>query len=268
MKKLLFLSAIATITYVSNMYAQTWNFSTWNADATGDANNTSSTKDGLKIVGSTSGSTNMGIVDTNSTTWGPGTTGWNPTWGAEAEFTSTKRLKFGGSSQYSGELPTGRYLSFPVTEPTRIRVWFRQGGDSGRTLHISDGSNSLFSGGNTGNQNINYTEVTYGGNAGTIYIFCESNAFNIYKIEAVALSTLSVTNTKKQDTQVFSSGNKIFVSNIENKNTKVNIYSTSGQLVKSLKTINDTNIEINKKGVYFVNLQSEAGEKSVKVLIN
>ncbi len=66
---------------------------------------------------------------------------------------------------------------------------------------------------------------------------------------------------------VFSSGNKIYLADLDSKNTQVNVFNANGSLVKTVKASADTNFEINNKGLYIVNLKSEAGEKSVKVLI-
>jgi hypothetical protein len=65
----------------------------------------------------------------------------------------------------------------------------------------------------------------------------------------------------------YSSGNKVFLKDIDSKNTQVEVYAANGVLVKSLKTSVDTSFEISNKGIYFVKLRSEAGEKSVKVLL-
>jgi hypothetical protein len=72
---------------------------------------------------------------------------------------------------------------------------------------------------------------------------------------------------KEMKAQVFSSGNKVYISDLESKNTEVNVYSATGSLVKTAKVSADTNFEVNTKGVYIVNLKSDAGVKSVKVLV-
>ncbi|MNY62173.1 hypothetical protein D3C86_1989510 [compost metagenome] len=91
---------------------------------------------------------------------------------------------------------------------------------------------------------------------------------SIFKIEIQSLATLGVSDVKSGvKANAFSSGNKIYVSNLESKNTNISVYNANGSLVKSLKSSADTNFEINAKGLYIVNLKSEAGEKSVKVLV-
>jgi hypothetical protein len=110
--------------------------------------------------------------------------------------------------------------------------------------------------------------------AGTFYLYGDA-AVNIYQIqvEGATVSTTPVNTlatsdfSQKLSAKAYSTGNKVYLSNLSGKSTEVKVYSSTGAFVKSLKTSTDTNFELNTKGLYFVNLKSEAGEKSVKVLI-
>ena len=98
---------------------------------------------------------------------------------------------------------------------------------------------------------------------------------NIYQIqvEGATVSTTPVNTlatsdfSQKLSAKAYSTGNKVYLSNLSGKSTEVKVYSSTGALVKSLKTSTDKNFDVNERGLYFVNLKSEAGEKSIKVLV-
>jgi pectin methylesterase-like acyl-CoA thioesterase len=65
-------------------------------------------------------------------------------------------------------------------------------------------------------------------------------------------------------TQIYSYGNKLFISNVES-NTLINIYSLDGVLAKSCRANGDTNFTLDK-GVWIVKAIGTDGNKVVKVL--
>ncbi|HAD80691.1 MAG TPA: hypothetical protein DCF99_16855, partial [Flavobacteriaceae bacterium] len=62
------------------------------------------------------------------------------------------------------------------------------------------------------------------------------------------------------------SNGKIFISNLKNTNTKINVYNFSGSLVKSLSSSQDINFDLNN-GNYIVNIQSDDEVTSTKVIV-
>ena len=198
-------------------------------------------------------------------------------------YTPTQRLATGGHSYSSSSydpaatgnspVPTQRFLSFKVAGNSTIKVWARGGGD-GRSVIITDGVSVLGRANFTGNANsvadCLVAEATYTGPATTIYVANAFNANSLFKVSAtnVDTSTMAVSDVKSSvKATAFANGNRIYISDLESKNTNINVYNANGSLVKSIKSSADTNFEINAKGLYIVNLKSEAGEKSVKVLV-
>lgn len=153
---------------------------------------------------------------------------------------------------------------------SEITVWYKNGGSGDRTLYIGTGSailtSKVYSNSTDG---IIYT-YQYTGPAANLYLYGDAS-LNIYKIRATNVGTtqlLAVNDVKKElKANIFSSGNKVYVSNLEAKNTQISIFNANGSLVKSANSSVDTNFEINNKGIYFVNLKSDAGVKSTKVII-
>ncbi len=198
-------------------------------------------------------------------------------------FSGSYRLKTGGNS-YANSNPsnfanfTRRYFYFKVEGASNIKIYFRHGSSSGtRTLYVTDGTNVIGSKSITAStgtdSQLGSFVINYTGPAGNIY-FGGTENIGIYKIEATnvgqtALPQVLGVNDVKSLTKAiaFSSGNKVYIKDLESKNTEINVYSTNGSLVKSLKTSVDTDFDINTKGLYIVNMKSENGEKSVKVLI-
>ncbi len=264
MKKLLFTFMFAGFSAINfNAQSKVWNFSDA-AKFPAGAISTTTTIEGLTFVPEGS---NITIATNNLATFSDG-------------YAPTQRVQFGGNS-YGGStnpdvgetsMPTRRYLKFSVSDDASIKFWAR-GGGSGRSILISDATGKVlyketFSGSTTSDIIIGSYHYDNEGTPTTLLISTGNSDNSLYKIEYTDNSTLAA-NSAKSDTKAraYSSGNKIFISGLENKNTEVNIYSLNGQLVKSLKTANDTNTEINGKGIYIVNLKSETGEKSVKVSI-
>lgn len=194
-------------------------------------------------------------------------------------YSGTRRFQFGGNS-YSGstnpavgttQLPqsTKKWVEVAVSSNSTLKIWAR-GGNASRNIIISDNTGLVLSStpfaGNT-TADVALISYTYTGSAPNLIISAGGGDNYIYKIELVS-GTLAVNNVKSGiKANAYSSGNRIFVSNLDSKNTNINVYSANGSLVKTTKSSTDTNFEINAKGLYIVNLKSEAGEKSVKVLL-
>ena len=262
MKKLLFSLILAGISAVTfNVQSKTWDFSDVSKFTAG-AITANTAIDGLSLV---TGGSNLTISTTNLATFGDG-------------YAPTQRLQFGGNS-YSGSvnpalgttnLPTRRFVQFPVSNNAVIKFWAR-GGGSGRSIVISDETGKVlistsFAGSTSAD--IVIGSYTHTAAATNLIIATGSGDNSVYKIEYTDNSTLGVGHVKSGiKANAFSSGNKIYVSNLESKNTAINVYAANGSLVKTMKASADTNFDINAKGLYIVNLKSEAGEKSVKVLL-
>lgn len=230
-----------------------WDFSTITYPYTESVGITAQTDlDGITLIPAAS-STNFGVVAANSADFGDG-------------FISTKRFQFGGSSGGGTTAqPTNRYMYFPLAAGTKtIKIWLRQSGTSARTFHISNGNTILasYSYGDTSNRIE--TLVVNGGE--TYNLYCEGNAFNIYKIE-IYEGTLSTTNIKgKVSGQIFSSGKTVFLRDLKAKNAELKVFNLNGGLVKSVNTSKDIQFDLNS-GLYLVTLKTNEGEKSVKLSI-
>lgn len=263
MKKLLFSLIFAGISAVTfNAQSKTWDFSD-TTKFTAGAISTDTTIDGLSFL---PGGSALTISTTNLATF------------TDPAYVPTQRLAFGGNS-YTGSLNPAvgttllagrRVLQFAVSNNATIKLWAR-GGGAGRSLLISDAAgkvlNSTTFAGNT-TSDIAVASYTYTGTAGNIMITVGGGDNSLYKIEYTDNSSLAVNDIKSGlKAKAFSIGNKIYVSNLESKKTDINVYNANGSLMKSLKSSTDTNIEINAKGLYIVTLSSEAGAKSVKVLL-
>lgn len=205
--------------------------------------------------------TNFGAVTANNLTFGDG-------------FSATQRFQMNGGGYPAGEfqpMPTQRYLFFGVSGACTVKVWFRTGSNGAvRTLYVSDGTQAVGSATTNANGNGDFPILTanYTGGATTLYIYGDL-ATNLYKVEvtgATVETTLSLDNLDKFTTNVFGAGNQVYVQNVVS-NTEVRVYGITGALVKSFNTTSDVNFELNK-GLYIVNVKSEEGEKSVKVLMN
>ncbi|WP_379964327.1 T9SS type A sorting domain-containing protein [Epilithonimonas sp. UC225_85] len=264
MKKLLFSFALSIGAFVSTITAQTrtWDF---NDAAVWTTAGLSYTTDynGLMFIAGSSAFT--GFSAQNAGPFGDG-------------YSATQRLAFGGNS-YSGStnpavgtvgtMPTRRYLEVSVTGNSTIKYWAR-GGGANRSIVVTNKTNQTVIGNTTftAATDIQIGTVTYTGGVGTIIIAAGAGDNSLFKIEVTNTDTMAVNDVKSGvKANVYSSGNKIYVANLESKKTDINVYNANGSLVKSLKSSSDTNFDINGKGLYIVNLKSEAGEKSVKVLL-
>lgn len=261
MKKSLLLLAFAVVATVGNVKAQTnWDFGTWPNIA---AETASVVKNNLGLVPG-EGVTTFGVVEGNTANFAS-----NP----DAEgFSATKRFKTGGAgfdTGLSNAVPTKRYVVFRVTGNSAVKIWYKNGGGNDRTLFLGNGSTVLASKTYSNSSDPLVLEHQYVGGATDLYIYGDQ-AINIYKIRATNVGTtvLGVNDVRKDmKATVYTSGNKVFLSSLESKNTQVNVFNANGSLVKTMNTSADSNFELNNKGLYIVNLKSEAGEKSVKVVI-
>lgn len=119
-------------------------------------------------------SSNTGAVDTGNHTFTDG-------------YQGSKRLKTNGSS-YANTTdwanPNRRYFTIPVSGPSTIKVWYRNGGSGERILYISEGNNILGFNSVTNDTDGKIFEVVYASNEPTTIKFAAGlNAINIYKIE-------------------------------------------------------------------------------------
>jgi hypothetical protein len=257
MKKSLLLLAFSVVATVGNVKAQTtWDFGTWTVNA---GETSSIVRNNLALVPGPETVVNFGAVEANTATFSDG-------------YAATKRFKLNGGGYTStgvNTTPTQRYAYFKTNGNSSITIWYKNGGAGDRTLYLGTGTAVLTSKTySNSSDGIIYT-YDYVGPARDIYIYGDQS-LNIYKITATNVGTtvLGVNDVKKNMTAtVYSNGNKIHVSNLEAKNTEVNVFTARGSLVKKLNTSVDTDFEVNTKGVYIVNLKSQTGVKSVKVLI-
>lgn len=274
MKKLLFSLVIAGISAVTfNAQTKTWDFNDKTAFPTTTVGVTATTTiDGLTFVPG-DGVVNYAVFDAQSADF---TTNYPN----DPVYKPTQRVNSNGASYTSGNdpvatpgksfMPTQRYMSFPVTGGVTVKVWSR-GGGAGRSVIVTDGVSNLgfvTHAGSGSPADAKVFTATYTGSGTTLYVSNGTGSNSIFKIEVTNTETMAVTDVKTGvKANAYSSGNKIYVSNLESKNTNINVYAANGSLVKSVKSSMDTNFEINGKGLYIVNLKSEAGEKSVKVLL-
>lgn len=205
--------------------------------------------------------TNFGAVTTSNTSFSDG-------------FTAPRRFQMNGGGGVTAPtyMPIQRYLFFDVDGACTITVWFKTGSNgTQRSILVTDGTNligSAMSNNGTNGDNVilttNYTNAT----GGRIYVYGDA-ACNLYKMEVTGASVSATLSSdsfnNKLTAKAYGADNKIHLSNIISE-TKVNVYSLTGQLVKSLNTSSDTNFELNK-GFYIVNMESNEGRKSVKVIL-
>lgn len=183
----------------------------------------------------------------------------------------------GGSAAAGTYKPTQRYFFVQVSGAATVKLWYKSGsGGAVRSAFVSDGNAVLYGSAATSPSASPADTAILTANvpAGTFYIYTDA-AINFYKIEVTGATvtttlnsnTLSTTENAaaKVSANVFSDLGNVYVSNVSG-DTKVNVYTANGQLVKSLNTKSDVNFAL-KTGVYMVNLQTDKGVKSQKVLV-
>lgn len=216
-------------------------------------------KDKLFLVGDSSGDKFGQIENSGGKTWDSGTAD---------EYTAINRFKSNGGSGGVDFLPSHSHLYFPVTGNVSVKIWFRAGGSSERTLYISDGTALLNSFDAIDDTDAKTITANYTGSGGNIYIYF-SNSFNLYKIEVTGVGaaalTLGVEKTPHLvTTKIHSAGDRIYLSNVR-KNTEVSIYSVTGALVKEVKISEDTDFSM-KAGLWFATVKTDEGTKTFKLL--
>lgn len=183
----------------------------------------------------------------------------------------TQRMKLNGGSYVSGttdfSMPTQRALFFDVTGASTIKIWYKNGGGNTRTLYVTNGTSVINSFPYTDSSVGQVVTVNYTGSASRIYIGADQ-AINFYQITATNVgttATLAVSNPTKDAAKIYSSGNQVFVSKITD-NTKIDVYTMHGALVKTLNAKADISFDL-KPGIYLVNASSAKGTKSQKVSV-
>jgi len=259
MKKSLLLLAFAVVATVGNVKAQTtWDFASAAWPVT-SGELTSTVKNNLALVPGPATVVNFAAVEASTASFPDG-------------YPGTKRFKLNGGGYTStgvNTTPTQRYIYFKTNGNSSINIWYKNGGSGDRTMYIGTGTSILTSKTYSNSNDGLILTYDYVGPAANIYIYGDQS-LNIYKITATNVGTtvLGVNDVKKDmKATVATNGNKVMISNLESKNTQVNVFNANGSLVKAMTTSADTNFEVNTKGLYIVNLKSEAGEKSVKVLV-
>jgi len=215
---------------------------------------------GLQIQGGT-GTANFGATNVSAKTF--------PT---TPEYTSVNRFQLnGGGSPATGTfLPTQRFLYFAAAGSVSVQVLFISGGSGSRTLYVTNGTTVLGSLTATDSTTPQVLTTTATVVNGYVYIYADQ-ACNLYRVRVtgpLGTTTLGTNDFKVGSTvDVFSNGKKVNISNVIS-STQVDVYTMTGALVKSFKTDADTSFDSLNSGLYIVNVQSEEGRKSVKVVLN
>ena len=208
--------------------------------------------------------TNFGAVNANATTFSDG-------------FVSVNRFQVNGGGGVTAPIymPTQRYFFIDVDGACTIKIWAKSGSNSSvRSIFVTNGSALLGTvactiTASTADNVIGTVNIP---TAGRIYVYCD-NACNFYKMEitganvttnSVTLATINF-NKLKNESVIFSDKNQVFIKNIKSQ-TKVEIYNTNGNLLKSVNTNSDTNYSLSP-GVYIINTSSSKGNSSQKVII-
>jgi hypothetical protein len=273
--KLLFTSLLMVVlTSISSAQTKTWDFgnntATWPLTASGVGTIGSGTQSIIDNLGlfsndpANSAIVNFGAVNASSASFSDG-------------YTAVNRFQMngGGNTTSTGFLPmpTQRYLFFDVSGACTVNVWFKTGSaGTVRNVYVTNGTSTVGSAASNsgGNADLVILTANYTGAAGRLYIYCGPNeACNLFKITVTGATVNTVlandTFEKSLTNNVFSNGKKVFVSNVTS-DTQVNVYTMTGSLVKSFTTNSDTNFELNQ-GFYIVNVKSEEGEKSTKIVV-
>jgi hypothetical protein len=267
-KKLLLLILPMLFTALSvNAQTKVWDFGndivTWPLSAGIGSNEIVKDQLGLFPIAT---NTNFGAITASAATFTDGYTAVN-----------RFQLNGGGGGTAGNLLPTQRYLYFTVDGACTVKVWFKTGSNgSARTVLCTNGTTLLGSGTSIGGATpvdlVIFTATISAAQAavGKIYIYGDTTANNIYKVEVtganVTTPALATQNFQKElDITVYTKQNKIFLSNLKS-TTQVNVYNVLGALVKTAQVDADTSLDVNS-GVYIVNAKSADGEKSVKVIV-
>lgn len=210
--------------------------------------------------------TNFGAITTNSATFPDG-------------FTATYRFQMNGAG-YSGStpltMPTQRFLHFDVSGSCTVKIWFKTGSNGAqRTIYVSDGTNIIGSATTNSGSNNDFAIVTaaYTGPAAKLFVY-GSAANNLYKMQVIGATVSGPTPlvmgnddfSALESLKVFAHQKQVNIANVTSP-VKVDVYSLTGALVKTVNTDSDTSFELSATGLYIVNLTSGEGRKSVKVVV-
>lgn len=252
-KKLLFLSLpFLLFTVFAQAQDHVWDFGNDETNfPVGPAFSDTQVIDGLTLV---AGGSSFGTVEPNSGTWSDG-------------YSSTNRFKSEGNSSVDASgLPTRRYMEFPVTGPVSVKLWFRFSGSSTpRAVVIADNTGAeIVRFDSVGDTDRRYIEADYTGSASSILVFSEGNAVNYYKLE-VSSTLLNVDDVDLiPEIDVRSVKNKVFVSNVTS-DVEINVYNITGVLVKTIKTNEDLNFQL-EPGIYIAHAISSGKSQTFKLL--
>lgn len=263
-KKLLFLmvTALYSVTYVNAQ--KVWDFANvtpiWPTSTAGYTTNT--IKDNLGIYpGVTITATPIGGIIPSNLTFTDG-------------FSGLRYFRMGQASVFSNNRPTERYLYFATTGAGTIKIWFASGGGGGRTIKVTDGTTEIGSASSVNSTTPSILEAQYTQTSGNIYIYTGTGTgVNIYKIEITGttgttqlMSSLGINDFEaNSSTNIYSDGKEVFISNVTS-STKVDIYSITGALIKSLKTETNTSFALDS-GIYIAKVKTSEGAKSVKIAV-
>lgn len=260
-KALLILAAglMSSVLIAQVTLPKTWDFGndTTNWPLSSGTGVVDKTVDHLGLYGNASGSiTNFAAITATSYTFSDNYTGAN-------------RLQLNGAGYSSGSFsttPTQRYLYFDVNGSATVKIWFRSGSNSSaRTVFVTDGA-SVLAQATTDTSGTGVIFTAEKSNTGTqrLYVFGDA-ACNIYKMTVTA-GTLATSNSLKNTAKIFANGNQVFLKGF-NSETAVSVYTMSGALVKSINMkSSDTAFDLNP-GMYLVNVKSDKGSVSQKVMV-
>jgi hypothetical protein len=198
-------------------------------------------------------------------------------------YTSVNRFQMngGGGGTAGNLLPTQRYLYFNVDGACTVTVWFKTGSNgttrkvmctNGVTLLGSGTSNDSATGGTNADLVIFTATISAADAAvGKIYIYGDTTANNLYKIQVTGANVVTPTLTSDNfisdsSINVFTNGNQVSVANVKS-DSKIEVYNMLGSLVKTMNTSSDFNFNIETAGFYIVNVTSSEGKKSIKISI-
>ncbi|SFI52057.1 T9SS type A sorting domain-containing protein [Halpernia frigidisoli] len=184
----------------------------------------------------------------------------------------------GGGSPTAGTFtPTQRYFFVQVDAGCTVKAWYKSGsGGAVRTVNVSNGGSVLYGSVATVPTASPVDSAILTVNvpvAGTFYIYTDA-AINFYKIEVsganvtttLASNTLATNDVKaKNPSKIYTTAGVVHVSNIT-ADSKVSVFTSDGRLVKSVDTKTSTDLPL-KAGFYIVNIVSEKGTLSQKVLV-
>src|SRR5690606_25819474 len=269
-KKLLIAFTAVLAMFTANAQTTTWDFSndTTNWPLNSGIGNNPIVKEGLGMYPIAT-NTNFGAITSSSQVSF-----------SDGYVATGNRLQTngGGSADEGTYRPKQRYFFVQVSGAATVKLWYKSGsGGAVRSAYVSDGNSVLYGSAATSPTASPADTAILTANiptAGTFYIYTDA-AINFYKIEVTGASvvttlssnTLSTSGNSatKVSANAFADGGNVYVSNVSG-DTKVNVFTANGQLVKSLNTKSDVNFAL-KTGVYIVNLQSDKGVKSQKVLV-